>query len=383
MIYKYEHKPIGRTKPGGGKKSAVASAAYRAGTKLTDNATGKIYDYTKKQGILYSKIIAPPGEIAPKRDKLWNMAEAAEKREDARIAREIIAALDPDLSLKQNIAICDRQAKKLALRYGCAVDYSIHAPPPGGDPRNLHVHYMLTTRRLENGKLTEKTELELSDTVLRKAGKPSGRAQIKELRKNWQDEVNAALKQAGKEYRIDARSYHDQGKNIMPGIHLGADATKAERRGERTEKGDYNRLVATINAAQAELDRREREDTDRRRATLAQKAKNPPPDPPPRTFVIGTRSPADLLGSGPSRATKDARAAEIEAKAKRQAAAEAEKERKNNQIKKQAIGLLGRQPKQETNLERRQREHRENMEKAGVYNKRQAQKENYNKQAGR
>ena len=431
MIYKYEHRPMGRSKTGGGKKSAVAAAAYRSGAKLLDTATNKIYDYTRKSGILHNAIIAPPGELAPNREALWNMAEAAEKREDARIGREIIAALDPDLSLKQNIQICDQHAKSLAAKYGCVVDYSIHAPPPGGDPRNLHVHFFITTRKLENGIFTEKTDIEKSDTALKKENKDSGRKQIKALRENWQNTVNATLEEAGKKYKIDARSYAERGENIMPGIHLGVDNTRAERRGERTERGDYNRMIAAINAAQAELERREKEEAERsaagramekeiehhtaapdpepepepvaeepeeemeewdedleeekaryaaeqaaqkkrreeeKRRTLAPQPITPPEPPPPvkRTFKTGTRSAAELLGPGRSAEQKAADRAAQEAARKAAEQAEREKERKNEQIQNQAIGRQ-RQPGQETTLERRQREHRQAMEKAGVY----------------
>ena len=298
MLYKYEHKPISRAKPGGGRKSAVACAAYRAGEKLTDSATGKIYDYTQKQGIAHNAIIGPEGEEIPDRATLWNMADKAEKRADARIGREIIAALDPDLTLNQNIEICDRHAKKLADKYGCIVDYSIHAPPKNGDPRNWHVHYFLTTRKFENGQFTEKTQLERSDKALAKAGKPSGRAQITALRIDWQDEVNAALQRAGKDYRIDARSYQAQGKNIMPGVHLGPDDTRAERGGEHTERGDYNRLVAAINAAQRELERREKEAQrpTPATATISPTAPTPPPADKPRRLRLSAFSDDFLTG---------------------------------------------------------------------------------------
>lgn len=269
MIYKYQHNPISKAHRSGGSKSAVACAAYRAGEKITDPATGKIYDYTKKSGILHSAIIVPEGEAKIPRAELWAAADAAEKRRDARVAREIVGALDPDLTLADNIALVQRHAHRLADKYGCAVDYAIHAPSRSGDQRNLHVHFMLTTRRMEDGKLTQKTDLEQNDKALAKAGKPSGRAQIKTLREDWQNDINAALERAGKKYRVDARSYQDQGLDIMPGIHLGPEATRAERRGERTERGDYNRLVEAINVAQAELERREKE--------AQRRAEKPPP----------------------------------------------------------------------------------------------------------
>ena len=55
-------------------RSAVASAAYRAGEKLHNLWDGETYDYTKKGGVILAEIMLP--EYAPKRffdrSTLWN-----------------------------------------------------------------------------------------------------------------------------------------------------------------------------------------------------------------------------------------------------------------------------------------------------------------------
>lgn len=38
-------------------RSSVASSAYRAGVKLTDEATDKTYDFSKKSGVLRSNVL--------------------------------------------------------------------------------------------------------------------------------------------------------------------------------------------------------------------------------------------------------------------------------------------------------------------------------------
>jgi hypothetical protein len=72
-------------------QSAVAGAAYRSGSRLYEEATGITHDYTFKQGVEHSEILAP--QDAPPwvsdRHTLWNTVEAAEKRKDAQVAREI------------------------------------------------------------------------------------------------------------------------------------------------------------------------------------------------------------------------------------------------------------------------------------------------------
>jgi hypothetical protein len=40
-------------------RSAVASAAYRAGEKLTDARSGITYDYRQKTGIVHREILTP------------------------------------------------------------------------------------------------------------------------------------------------------------------------------------------------------------------------------------------------------------------------------------------------------------------------------------
>ena len=70
-------------------QSAVACAAYRSGEKLKDEETGRICDYRKKQGVVYSEILlcehAPP-EFS-NREILWNSVMRCEKNSDAQFAR--------------------------------------------------------------------------------------------------------------------------------------------------------------------------------------------------------------------------------------------------------------------------------------------------------
>lgn len=68
--------------------SAVAAAAYRSGSKLIDERTGEVFDFTRKGGVISAEIVTPEGVPTPDRAALWNAAEAAEKRKDSRVARE-------------------------------------------------------------------------------------------------------------------------------------------------------------------------------------------------------------------------------------------------------------------------------------------------------
>ncbi len=77
-IYHLHVKVIGR-KSG---SSAVASAAYRSGSRLRDDRLGRDQDFSAKRGVVHSEVMLP--ENAPKewsdRERLWNDVEACRHR---------------------------------------------------------------------------------------------------------------------------------------------------------------------------------------------------------------------------------------------------------------------------------------------------------------
>ena len=58
--------------------SATAAAAYRAGSKITDDRTGLVHDYTRRRGVEGVRLYAPKDAPAWATDaaRLWNAAEA-------------------------------------------------------------------------------------------------------------------------------------------------------------------------------------------------------------------------------------------------------------------------------------------------------------------
>src|SRR3546814_7937045 len=81
-------------------RSATAAAAYRAGVEITDERTGLVHDYTRKQGVEHSELMLPTDapEWAADRERLWNAAELAETRKNATVARGYEIALPVELS---------------------------------------------------------------------------------------------------------------------------------------------------------------------------------------------------------------------------------------------------------------------------------------------
>lgn len=228
MIFHCSAKAISRAAG----RSATAAAAYRAGECIADERTGETHDYCRKRGILHTEIVFPEGEKPLPRSVLWNMTEAAEKRKDAKVAREWELALPAELPETKRIALARDFATALAKRYGVAVDVCIHAPNRKGDQRNIHAHLLTTTRSFANGRFGEKTRILDSP-------KTSGQ-EVDAVRALWERLCNAALTLFGIQERVDRRTLKSQGIERKPTHHLGPTASAMERRGVNTFRGDQN-----------------------------------------------------------------------------------------------------------------------------------------------
>ena len=236
-IYHLSVKPISRASG----RSAVAAIAYRVAEKLTNERDGITHDFTRRSGVEHSEIVLPEGanaEWAKDRSALWNAAEAAEKRKDARVAREIEVALPHELSAEQRRELTLDFAQGLAARYGVAVDFAIHAPHRDSSVLNHHAHIMMTTRKVvEIGPdaphgLGAKSELELENRKLEAMGLPNTHQQMRDMRIAWEQGANVHLARAGLDVRIDHRSHVERGLEIEPTQHVGVHATQMERRGK-------------------------------------------------------------------------------------------------------------------------------------------------------
>lgn len=236
-IYHCSVKTVGRSAG----RSAVASAAYRAGVCLEDERTGEVHDYTRKSGIEHTELIMPEG-VTLDREQLWNAAEVAEKRKNSTVAREYEVALPEELNSEQRTELARDFARHLVERYGVAVDVSIHAPGREGDSRNYHAHILTTTRQVTPGGFAAKTRA-LDD---KKTG------EIEHVRATWAQLTNQALERSGHTERVSHKSLEEQGINRQPTVHLGPTVTAMERRGVHTDRGELNRGADT-QEAQKEL----------------------------------------------------------------------------------------------------------------------------------
>jgi ATP-dependent exoDNAse (exonuclease V) alpha subunit len=257
----------------GAGRSSTAAAAYRAAARVGDERTGLVFDYMRKRGVEHSEIVlaasAQTADWARNREQLWNAAEVAENRKDARVAREYEVALPHELNANQRRELVRSFAHELAERHRGAIDFSIHAPHREGDTRNHHAHLLATTRVVTESGLGAKTDIELKDADRAKRGLGSGRSEVTTIRERWAQLVNEHLAEHGHAARIDHRSLEAQGLDRDPTFHQGPAITAIERRGEFARVAERVREEVTERLQRAaELGRLERESQELARSII-------------------------------------------------------------------------------------------------------------------
>lgn len=264
-IYHMSIKNISRAKG----KTAIAAAAYRAGTILTDNETGITHNYAKKSEVTYTEIILP--EHAPEeyrnREILWNEVQKVETQDRARLAREWEVAIPNELDLDQAKTLIRNFGESL-VKEGMCIDLAIH-----WKNGNHHAHIMGTTRPIgKDGKWAPKerkgykldaegNKIPVIDTKTGKqkigargrkmwqretvqANDWNRREKVEEWRKRWADCCNKYL---ARELQIDHRSYERQGVTQLPTVHEGYAARLMEQRGTVSDLCQRNRDIRLYN----------------------------------------------------------------------------------------------------------------------------------------
>ncbi len=274
-IYFLSMKTFGRS----GGSSAVGAAAYRSGERIRDERTGRTYDHSARQDVLHKEIVLPTEfaeqEMHWARDRaaLWNAAENAEGRKNARIAREYLVALPVELSPRQRLSLVRGFSQELTDRYGFAVDFAIHAPRdfPGSDPRNFHAHLLTTTREVTLQGLGAKTNLDRNNDDRVKLGMKSVVHELLHVRERWAVVTNEALREAHISTRIDHRSLAAQGIDREPQPHIPTAAVQMERHGYRSRTAERLREEYEVRV-QARLSRAAGRDSGRDHSSAAEPA---------------------------------------------------------------------------------------------------------------
>ncbi len=235
-IYHLHVKVIGR-KSG---SSAVASAAYRSGSRLRDERLERSHDFSGKRGVVHSEVVLP--ENAPEgwsdRERLWNDVEAFEVRKDAQLAREVEFALPREMSEAQGIELARDFVRREFVDRGMIADLNVHWDMAEDGMPKPHAHVMLTMRAVdENGFGRKVRDWNRTEMVQR-------------WRERWAALANERLAELDIDALIDHRSLEAQGIALEPQSQVGAPAQRIEGEGiEAADRAEMHREIARGNGA--------------------------------------------------------------------------------------------------------------------------------------
>ena len=240
-IYHFSAKVIGRS----GGRSAIASAAYRAGERLHDDKLDRDHDYTEKAGVVHREIMLPEGAPARWADRgtLWNEVEAGEKRKDAQLARDIEISLPRELGKAEAVRLAQDFVREQFVDRGMVADLNVHWTQARDGGEQPHAHVMLTMREVVPGREGHEEEGAFGKKVVAW----NDRALLGEWRERWAELANARLLELGHDIRIDHRSYAEQGIDLEPQHKIGPAGVRREDRAQDAERAAEHREIARRN----------------------------------------------------------------------------------------------------------------------------------------
>ncbi|MCY4030394.1 MAG: MobA/MobL family protein [Acidobacteria bacterium] len=250
--------------------SAAAAVAYRCATRVVDERTGELHDYSRRAvrgDVVESSLTAGPWSDA---QAFATAIETAERRKNSMILRDVQPAIPSELGEADQVALTADFAAQLAARYGTQTLWAVHRPHIRGDRRNSHAHIVLPTRRLNDAGDGFGKKLRELDC------KPQSSVEVKAIRQLWETTANRYLARAKSPARVDCGRRPDG--DPMP--TLGPVATGLERRARPDEPPQPVTELVTDSAeepvtdagralAQVMLERRAREDERSRKKTTA------------------------------------------------------------------------------------------------------------------
>lgn len=293
-----------------GKRSAVATAAYHAGAKITNEYDGLTHDYSRKKNVGETYIRMPESVPAAWRDEsipakerlamIWNHVELTHLASDAQLARANYLAIPNEFTEEESLKCIDRFIERNCTSVGMGATYTMHNKAGN---RHADLMYLLyeygadgkpvqrqkkeylcrdkkgnegyfdaegfrTTQKAlgiekvykyrKDGEIRQWTASEASEhegwervnkhPVSRtvKVGGWDDPDMVKRWRKSYADILNEIYAERGQKDRVDHRSYKERGLSILPTRHVGWGP-------ERDEHLEYNRQVKVLNQELAEL----------------------------------------------------------------------------------------------------------------------------------
>ncbi len=232
-IYHFSAKVISRANG----SSALASAAYRSASRFHDQRLDRHHDFTNKSGVVHSEVMMPdnaPEELR-ERERLWNGVEAAEKRKDAQLAREVEFAIPREMDQAQGIELARDFVQREFVARGMIADLNVHWDIGADGQAKPHAHVMLAMRSVDEHGFGAKVR-DWNRTDL-----------LEHWREAWGVHVNERLAELGIDVRIDHRSFEDQGIDLEPQHKIGRAARSRAEDGLEADRLDEHREIAREN----------------------------------------------------------------------------------------------------------------------------------------
>ena len=245
----------------------MRSAAYNERAALTDERTGERFSFAHRDAPEHHEVLLPEGADERLRDSamLWNAAEAAEKRKDAQVAREIVLTLpaDRELTAEDRIELARSFAQQHFVAKGLAVQLDVHAPHEGSaesERANHHAHLLITTRRIEGDHLAARKARDVEPVVRAVAGRPVV-AEGEAWGAVWREHQDRYFQAHGLELRVDPLATHAQ-EHLGPVRMRVVDAEANVRAEEiaaanRAAARDPDQVLATLTRENATFTERE------------------------------------------------------------------------------------------------------------------------------
>ncbi|WP_226635244.1 Ti-type conjugative transfer relaxase TraA [Novosphingobium profundi] len=232
-IYHFSAKVISRAAG----SSAVAAAAYRSASRLHDQRLERSHDFTNKAGVVHSEVLLP--EHAPDewhdRERLWNDVEAAEKRKDAQLSREVEFAIPREMKQADGIELARDFVQREFVDRGMVADLNVHWDMGPDGLAKPHAHVMLGLREVTEEGFGAKVR-DWNRTEL-----------LTHWREAWAGHVNTRLAELDIDTRVDHRSLEAQGIELEPQNKIGPAAARMVKQGIESERLDEHHAIARAN----------------------------------------------------------------------------------------------------------------------------------------
>ncbi len=230
-IYHHTTRIIGRSNGG----SPVKALSYITGNQLTDERTGEIFNFQDKN-VQDVQILLPENAPAWVRELqrlvsedpekglqiLSDIANRAEKRNDAQVYREVEFSLPRELTYEQNKVLATEYVQDQFCGLGILAIQSFHTEKDEKTGElNPHCHTFFLTRELTEEGLSAKKNRDWNERDVHEV-----------WREQWAQYANFHLKMHGHDITLDHRSYKDQGLDIEPQVKLGKGVKEQEKRGK-------------------------------------------------------------------------------------------------------------------------------------------------------